>query len=149
MEEEFQESEVIFLDHHYHHHDQRTHNYREKVVASHANSQFIHSSNSSINNSNSSQKSKRKKKKKKKSSAPVSIPESIFQFPDSDDFEEDDYDDDDNGNGEFVPPHVILGRRIAGKMAFSVCTGNGRTLKGRDLSQVRNSILKLTGFLET
>lgn len=62
------------------------------------------------------------------------------------------YDDDDDGgeDGEMVPPHVITGRRIARKvMAFSVCTGNGRTLKGRDLSEVRNSILRLTGFLET
>nr|GMD08290.1 uncharacterized protein LOC109158576 [Ipomoea batatas] len=51
-------------------------------------------------------------------------------------------------DGEMVPPHVITGRRIAGKMmAFSVCTGNGRTLKGRDLSQVRNSVLRMTaGF---
>ncbi|KAK7303043.1 hypothetical protein RJT34_13942 [Clitoria ternatea] len=49
---------------------------------------------------------------------------------------------------EMVPPHEIVGRRVTGKMAFSVCTGNGRTLKGRDLSQVRNSILRLTGFLE-
>ncbi|MFQ6639244.1 hypothetical protein Gotur_015354 [Gossypium turneri] len=50
--------------------------------------------------------------------------------------------------GELVPPHVILERRVAGKMAFSVCSGNGRTLKGRDLCQVRNSILRMTGFLE-
>ncbi|MBA0635125.1 hypothetical protein Godav_029635, partial [Gossypium davidsonii] len=26
---------------------------------------------------------------------------------------------------QMVPPRVILGRRIAGKKAFSVCTGNG------------------------
>ncbi|KAF8110206.1 hypothetical protein N665_0086s0045 [Sinapis alba] len=53
------------------------------------------------------------------------------------------------GGGEIVPPHVIVGRRIqGGEMAFSVCTGSGRTLKGRDLSRVRNSVLKLTGFLE-
>ncbi|XP_047310008.1 uncharacterized protein LOC124913644 [Impatiens glandulifera] len=50
-----------------------------------------------------------------------------------------------------VPPHLIIRRRLvsARKMAFSVCTGNGRTLKGRDLSQVRNMILRMTGFLET
>lgn len=57
--------------------------------------------------------------------------------------------DDDYNDGEMVPPHVIVGRRIAGKMAYSVCTGIGRTLKGRDLSEVRNSILRLTGFLES
>ncbi|GFP96796.1 hypothetical protein PHJA_001823700 [Phtheirospermum japonicum] len=53
-------------------------------------------------------------------------------------------------DGEMVPPHVIVGRRVAAKtMAFSVCTGIGRTLKGRDLSEVRNSVLRMTGFLET
>ncbi|KAK5826006.1 uncharacterized protein LOC108484835 [Gossypium arboreum] len=57
--------------------------------------------------------------------------------------ETDEYD-----NGGMVPPHVILARRIAGKMAFSVCTSNGRTLKRRDLSQVQNSVLRMTGFLE-
>ncbi|KAL3615158.1 hypothetical protein CASFOL_040819 [Castilleja foliolosa] len=52
--------------------------------------------------------------------------------------------------GEFVPPHVIIGRRVAGKVAaFSLCTGSGRTLKGRHLSEFRNSILRMTGFLET
>ncbi|XP_073030876.1 protein S40-1-like [Primulina eburnea] len=56
----------------------------------------------------------------------------------------------DGDDGEMVPPHIIIGRRVAGKMmSFSVCTGNGRTLKGRDLSEVRNSILRKTGFLET
>ncbi|GMI72327.1 hypothetical protein like AT1G29640 [Hibiscus trionum] len=58
------------------------------------------------------------------------------------------FDEDREGGREIVPPHVISGRRIAAKMALSVCTGNGRTLKGRDLSEVRNSVLRLTGFLE-
>ncbi|KAK4787262.1 hypothetical protein SAY86_011095 [Trapa natans] len=58
-------------------------------------------------------------------------------------------DNDDDSGEEMVPPHVIVGRRIAGKIAFSVCTGIGRTLKGRDLREVRNSILRLTGFLES
>ncbi|KAL5720387.1 hypothetical protein ACHQM5_004663 [Ranunculus cassubicifolius] len=50
---------------------------------------------------------------------------------------------------KMVPPHEILAKRFNGKMAFSVCTGNGRTLKGRDLSKVRNSVLLKTGFLES
>ncbi|KAK8629971.1 hypothetical protein V6N13_078785 [Hibiscus sabdariffa] len=58
------------------------------------------------------------------------------------------FDEDREDGREFVPPHVISGRRIAAKMALSVCIGNGRTLKGRDLSEVRNSVLRLTGFLE-
>ncbi|CAL9055835.1 unnamed protein product [Musa banksii] len=61
---------------------------------------------------------------------------------------DDDDDDDDGGGGEMIPPHLIVASRMADKMAFSVCVGNGRTLKGRDLRRVRNTILRLTGFLE-
>ncbi|XP_057950051.1 protein S40-1-like [Malania oleifera] len=93
---------------------------------------------------NSRMQKPKKKKKRISDSAPVNIPESVFHSADSDEFEED-YGEE----GEIVPPHLIIARRISGKMAFSVCTGNGRTLKGRDLSQVRNSILRMTGFLET
>ncbi|KAK1301832.1 hypothetical protein QJS10_CPB12g00896 [Acorus calamus] len=50
-----------------------------------------------------------------------------------------------------VPPHVIVSRRMksGGRMAFPVCAGHGRTLKGRDLCHVRNSILRMTGFIES
>ncbi|KAG9143388.1 hypothetical protein Leryth_017781 [Lithospermum erythrorhizon] len=59
-------------------------------------------------------------------------------------------DEDYCGGTDFAPPHVIIGHRVAGTtIPFSVCTGNGRTLKGRDLNHVRNSILRMTGFLET
>lgn len=76
-------------------------------------------------------------------SLPINIPDSnIFHHTVCDDLEEDGYGE------EMVPPHIITGSRVAGKIAHSVCTGNGRTLKGRDLSQVRNSILRMTGFLE-
>ncbi|XP_072994906.1 uncharacterized protein [Typha latifolia] len=54
-------------------------------------------------------------------------------------------------NEEIVPPHILISRRFNNrhkKMAFSVCIGKGRTLKGRDLCHVRNSILRMTGFLE-
>ena len=78
-------------------------------------------------------------------SLPVNVPENMFRRRYVGN-EEDEYS---GGGGEIVPPHVIVGRRIqGGEMAFSVCTGTGRTLKGRDLSRVRNSVLKLTGFLE-
>ncbi|KAF8108886.1 hypothetical protein N665_0104s0197 [Sinapis alba] len=85
------------------------------------------------------------------SSLPVSIPENMFRGyvgKEEDVSSEVEYSD---GGGEIVPPHVIVGRRIqgeGGQMAFSVCSGSGRTLKGRDLSRVRNSVLRLTGFLE-
>ncbi|XVF25565.1 hypothetical protein REPUB_Repub13aG0222900 [Reevesia pubescens] len=142
-EEEFQESEVIFSDNcnskHY-----GTHDDDDEYLG------FSKNGRVSRNNYNSkSKKNSSKKKSKIASSLPVNIPRhhgNVFHCGGEadDDFEEEDEDEE----GEIVPPHVILGRRIAGKMAFSVCTGNGRTLKGRDLSQVRNSILRMTGFLE-
>ncbi|XP_059666841.1 protein S40-1-like [Cornus florida] len=131
MEEEFQESEVIFPE------NAETNN-------------DVHNFSAHYSNSRELGKNKpKRKKKKKRNSLPVNIPDAFaenswFQCVESD-FFDDEYGDD----GEMIPPHVILGRRIAGKMAFSVCTGNGRTLKGRDLSEVRNSILRMTGFLET
>ncbi|XP_052182878.1 uncharacterized protein LOC127795315 [Diospyros lotus] len=130
MEEELQESEVFFPE------SEEDEN-GEFGFAGHLN-----------NKPRWKKKNKKKKKKTQKTnSVPVDIPgrdawfcrwvESKF------------LDDDDEEEGELVPPHVVVERRIcAGKMAFSVCTGNGRTLKGRDLSQVRNSILRMTGFLE-
>ncbi|KAJ0236951.1 hypothetical protein HA466_0252350 [Hirschfeldia incana] len=76
-------------------------------------------------------------------SPPVNIPGDVMRrYTD-----EEEYSDD--GGRNMVPPHLIVGRRMEGcQMAFSVCIGNGRTLKGRDLSRVRNSVLRLTGFLE-
>ncbi|KAK8612856.1 hypothetical protein V6N13_092960 [Hibiscus sabdariffa] len=73
----------------------------------------------------------------------IPLPVSIAHHHGGEAVEFEEYDE-----GETVPPHVVLARRIAGEMAFSVCTGHGRTLKGRDLSQVRNSVLRMTGFLE-
>ncbi|KAM7279008.1 hypothetical protein ACFE04_006142 [Oxalis oulophora] len=47
-------------------------------------------------------------------------------------------------DGVMIPPHEFLARtRIA---SFSVHEGVGRTLKGRDLSKVRNAIWEKTGF---
>ncbi|KAK2974833.1 hypothetical protein RJ640_005617 [Escallonia rubra] len=58
--------------------------------------------------------------------------------------EEEDADD------EMVPPHEYIARRLARTQiaSFSMCEGVGRTLKGRDLSKLRNAILTKTGFLE-
>lgn len=57
--------------------------------------------------------------------------------------EEDDVCSDDD-DVDKLPPHEYLARnRIA---SFSVHEGIGRTLKGRDLSRVRNAIWKKTGF---
>ncbi|KAM7256965.1 hypothetical protein ACFE04_012706 [Oxalis oulophora] len=52
-----------------------------------------------------------------------------------------------DGRGDrevMIPPHELLARtRMA---SFSVHEGVGRTLKGRDLSKVRNAIWEKTGF---
>ncbi|XP_009599011.1 protein S40-6-like [Nicotiana tomentosiformis] len=55
----------------------------------------------------------------------------------------------DFGDG-MVPPHEYIARRVARSQIapFSMCEGVGRTLKGRDLSKLRNAILTKTGFLE-
>ncbi|KAJ4971345.1 hypothetical protein NE237_004444 [Protea cynaroides] len=61
-----------------------------------------------------------------------------------------DFDDDDDDDGEEsrIPPHEFLARQLArnGVASFSVHEGIGRTLKGRDLSKVRNAIWEKTGF---
>uniref|UniRef100_J3M8X9 Uncharacterized protein n=2 Tax=Oryza brachyantha TaxID=4533 RepID=J3M8X9_ORYBR len=50
-------------------------------------------------------------------------------------------------------PHEVAAARAQRcseeRAAFSVCVGNGRTLKGRDLRSVRTAVLRMTGFLET
>jgi hypothetical protein len=65
--------------------------------------------------------------------------------------DEEDYDDDDDDFNTRLPPHEIISRRLARCQisSFSVFEGVGRTLKGRDLSKVRNSVLIKTGFLES
>ncbi|AQK97933.1 hypothetical protein Zm00014a_026021 [Zea mays] len=55
----------------------------------------------------------------------------------------------DAGGEAAAPPHVLLARRGAAAAAASVCSGQGRTLKGRDLRRVRDSVLRMTGFIET
>lgn len=62
----------------------------------------------------------------------------------------DDDDDVNDDDGEMVPPHEYIARRLARTQiaSFSMCEGVGRTLKGRDLSKLRNAILTKTGFLE-
>lgn len=59
-------------------------------------------------------------------------------------------DDEENEDEEMVPPHEYIARRLARSRiaSHSMCEGIGRTLKGRDLCKLRNSILTQTGFLE-
>jgi hypothetical protein len=65
------------------------------------------------------------------------------------------FDDEDTTDGfaTDAPPHVLVARRrrlVGGRAAaaYSMCAGKGRTLKGRDLRDVRNRVLKMTGFIE-
>ncbi|XWS43388.1 hypothetical protein CRYUN_Cryun16bG0099000 [Craigia yunnanensis] len=57
---------------------------------------------------------------------------------------------DEEGEQEMLPPHEIVARGsgVSPKTTFSVLEGVGRTLKGRDLRQVRNAIWRKTGFLD-
>ncbi|KMZ61705.1 60S ribosomal protein L12 [Zostera marina] len=49
---------------------------------------------------------------------------------------------------KLIPPHEYLWRqrRMNGVVSFSVHEGVGRTLKGRDLSRVRNAVWAKIGF---
>jgi len=82
-------------------------------------------------------------------SAPVEVPAwpSRFAVPDPEPalLFEMEMDDDDGkaGAGGWVPPHVYLARRQA---RASVVDGAGRTLKGRDMSRVRDAVWSRTGF---
>lgn len=49
-----------------------------------------------------------------------------------------------SGERRMVPPHELLDRNRAASM--SVHEGVGRTLKGRDLSRVRDAVWEITGF---
>lgn len=66
------------------------------------------------------------------------------------DSEDDDFDGEDGEDvgGNRIPPHEFLARQVARTRiaSYSVHEGIGRTLKGRDLSRVRNAIWEKTGF---
>ncbi|GFP91980.1 hypothetical protein PHJA_001342100 [Phtheirospermum japonicum] len=57
--------------------------------------------------------------------------------------------DDEDDDDDMLPPHELLARRDKkNRAAYSMCEGIGRTLKGRDLRNVRNAVLFKTGFIE-
>ncbi|MFS7915933.1 putative senescence regulator S40 [Helianthus anomalus] len=88
------------------------------------------------------------------SSLPVNVPDwskilkEDFRRRRNDVVDDDDEDEDsgeyDGGVGCRIPPHVFLARNR--NASFSVHEGIGRTLKGRDLSRVRNAIWEKIGF---
>lgn len=88
-------------------------------------------------------------RKLQQSSAPMNVPVPLAAlskqgknrfFEVDNDFEDD----------EMLPPHEIVARGsgTSPRRTFSVLEGAGRTLKGRDLRQVRNAIWRQTGFLD-
>ncbi|KAL1225956.1 Protein S40-2 [Cardamine amara subsp. amara] len=83
-------------------------------------------------NTRNDEKSTRRRETAKETS-PVRIPTNNSRCTELDTTEEEDK----------TPPHVIIERRMKEQIQFSVCT-----LKGRDLSRHRNSVLRMTGFLE-
>ncbi|KAL2495389.1 hypothetical protein Fot_39146 [Forsythia ovata] len=83
-------------------------------------------------------------------SAPMNVPDwskiyrinSVESLHNSDDGFE-------NGESELVPPHEYLAREYARSRDMasnSVFEGVGRTLKGRDMSRVRDAVWSQTGF---
>nr|CDM85097.1 unnamed protein product [Triticum aestivum] len=82
-------------------------------------------------------------------SAPVNVPVARLRRPPFETFvsEPDEEEDDD----EMLPPHEMVARsraRESPMTTFSVLEGAGRTLKGRDLRQVRNAVWRKTGLLD-
>ncbi|XP_042483863.1 uncharacterized protein LOC122064202 [Macadamia integrifolia] len=147
MAEEFQESDVFWPE--------KSRRREDRLYHSVFQDENINPTDMDINNNNyaaAQQKTKKKNSKQRNTShsLPVTIPcnlnNSSLHYSESNES-----DDDELEEAEMVPPHLMVAGRCTGQgqMAYSVCTGNGRTLKGRDLSRVRNSILRMTGFIET
>ncbi|XP_020215047.1 nuclear transcription factor Y subunit gamma [Cajanus cajan] len=80
-------------------------------------------------------------------SAPVNVP--ILSMKARRRHLEFDEDDEEEEEEEMMPPHEIVARNSSQSpmLACSVLEGIGRTLKGRDLRQVRNAVWRQTGFL--
>ncbi|XP_043700371.1 uncharacterized protein LOC122651107 [Telopea speciosissima] len=152
MAEEFQESDVFWPEQSYRREDRL---YRSVFQDENFNNNN-NNSNYAAAQQNSGQLRKKKKKSKRSNSShslPVTIPCNLNQGSDNNNssfhYWDSNESDDELDDAEMVPPHLMVAGRLTDQMAFSVCTGNGRTLKGRDLSRFRNSILRMTGFLET
>ncbi|KAM3340286.1 hypothetical protein P3S68_030156 [Capsicum galapagoense] len=102
-----------------------------------------HSESKRSNSSSRFSKKPTKKSVPAPRSLPVNIPDwskILGQENKNDDIRDKEDVDEENR----IPPHEYLARtRVA---SFSVQEGMGRTLKGRDLSRVRNAVWKQTGF---
>ncbi|XP_074284467.1 uncharacterized protein LOC141609180 [Silene latifolia] len=77
-------------------------------------------------------------------SAPMKVPPAARnsrRFSEIDESYEDENDDE-----EMLPPHEIVAMKL--KTTSSVLEGVGRTLKGRDLRQVRDAVWRQSGFID-
>ncbi|XP_059668693.1 protein S40-7-like [Cornus florida] len=85
--------------------------------------------------------------RKLQQSAPMNVPVMLRKVRNGELAE---VDVDDGEDEEMLPPHEIVARGSAMSQmtTFSVLEGVGRTLKGRDLRQVRNAVWRKTGFLD-
>ncbi|CAM0882504.1 unnamed protein product [Alopecurus aequalis] len=85
------------------------------------------------------------------SSRPVDIPRAVRLPRGRADWVDDDEEAEvDDGCATMVPPHLMLSRRRSDgevAVAFSLRSGPGRAAH-RDLSHLRNSVLRMTGFIE-
>ncbi|KAK4753276.1 hypothetical protein SAY87_022074 [Trapa incisa] len=79
-------------------------------------------------------------------SAPVNVPDwsKIYRVESVESMH--DLDDGEDPQPEMVPPHEFLLARSQRMAAASVFEGAGRTLKGRDMSRVRDAVWSQTGF---
>ncbi|KAL9227701.1 hypothetical protein vseg_003356 [Gypsophila vaccaria] len=81
-----------------------------------------------------------------RNSAPVNVPRAMRQakrFSEMDDY----YEDEDEDEDEMMPPHEIVAMKMK-TSSSSVLEGVGRTLKGRDLRQVRDAVWRQSGFID-
>ncbi|XP_075498918.1 uncharacterized protein LOC142537252 [Primulina tabacum] len=62
--------------------------------------------------------------------------------------EEEEEEEEVEGNAVILPPHEVVAARHSPILSCSVMEGAGRTLKGRDLRQVRNAVWRKTGFTD-
>ncbi|KAL2524058.1 hypothetical protein Adt_09112 [Abeliophyllum distichum] len=81
-------------------------------------------------------------------SAPVNVPDwsTIYRVDSVESMHDSEDGLDDGTESELFPPHEYLARVYAGSRNNSVFEGVGRTLKGRDLSRVRDAVWSQTGF---
>lgn len=84
--------------------------------------------------------------RRREEAAPVNIPKPAGWSPPVSD--SDSESESESESEEMVPPHVLVSRRWSApsSVANSLCSGSGRTLKGRDLRNVRDFVLQITGF---